>query len=84
MHRLRRTGRAIRCPHILRCNNQYMYKIRWQRLIPSSTSSLGTAILQQTPAWWPPRPCGEDGVWEPRAGWNPPPTFRTSRHGVLA
>ena len=20
-------------------------------------------------AGWPPRPCGEDGVWEPRAGW---------------
>ena len=47
MCRLRRTGRAIRCPHILRCNNQYMYKIRGQRLIPSSTSSLDTAILHQ-------------------------------------
>jgi len=49
MHRLRRAGRAICCPRILRCNNQYMYKIREQQLIPPSTSSLGTAILQHTP-----------------------------------
>ena len=42
MRRLRRTGRAIRCPHILRCNKPVHVQDTVLRLIPSSTSSLGT------------------------------------------